>query len=70
MSQKPKLPAGLDRQGEMRALRRARDAARAIAARTNTPLVIHRNGKIERVAVQPAPTHAGAGKESAAAPAT
>jgi hypothetical protein len=51
MSQKSVLPPGLDSESEMRALRRARDAAREIAARTNTRLVIYRNGKIERVPV-------------------
>jgi hypothetical protein len=70
MNQKPKLPDGLDAQAQTRALRRARDAAREIAARTNTPLVIYRNGKIEHVSVGALPAPAGAGNESAAAPAT
>ncbi|MCI0381109.1 MAG: hypothetical protein L0215_26290 [Gemmataceae bacterium] len=34
------------------ALRRAQKRARETAARTGTPLVIFRNGKIERIAVR------------------
>jgi hypothetical protein len=70
MNQKPQLPDGLDAEAEMRALRRARDAAREIAARTNTSLVTYRDGKIEHISVRAGPTPAGAGNESAAAPAT
>jgi hypothetical protein len=66
MSKKPKLPLGLDAQATMRALRRARDAARQIAARTDTPLVIYRNGKIELVRVNALPAPVGAGTESSA----
>jgi hypothetical protein len=57
MRQRSDLPSSLDRQGETRALLRARQAAREIAVRTGTPLVIYRDGKIEliKAAAMPAP---------------
>jgi len=64
MRQKAKLPIGLDAQATTRALRRARDVARQIAARTDTPLVICRNGKVELVRVNGLPAPVRAGTES------
>jgi hypothetical protein len=60
MSRKPELPRALDQQGESRALLRARQRAREVAARTGTPLVIYRDGKIERINVAAAPAPAAA----------
>jgi hypothetical protein len=51
VNQKPQLPRGLDPRGEMQALLRAQQRACETAARTGTPLVIYRDGKIEFVQV-------------------
>jgi len=51
MSLKSELPRRLERQGEMRALQRARRKAWDIAARTGTPIVIYQDGKIAKRAV-------------------
>lgn len=48
MNEKHELPRNLERDGEERALRRAQQQAREIAARTGTPLVIYRDGKVEK----------------------
>jgi hypothetical protein len=51
MNKSSELPRGLDPQSVMRALVRAQHSARDIAARTGTPLVVYRDGKIELVQV-------------------
>ena len=51
MSRKSELPRGLERKGEMRALQRARQVAYELAARTNTPIVLYREGKVMLVPV-------------------
>jgi len=66
MSRKSELPRGLDRQGESRALLRARQEACEIARRTDTPLVIARDGKIELVKVTALPAPVAAGNELSA----
>ena len=48
MNDKRKLTSDAERHDEERALRRAKRQAREIAARTGTPLVIYRDGKIEK----------------------
>lgn len=58
MNQSSELPLGLDAQGEMQALLRAQQRACEIAARTGTPLVIYREGKIELVQVTASPPDA------------
>ena len=41
-----------ERQGEMNALRRAAKRAREVAARTGTPLVVVRDGKVVKLVVE------------------
>jgi len=48
MNDRHEFPPNLGRDGEERALRRAQQQACEIAARTGTPLVIYRNGKVEK----------------------
>ncbi len=48
MNEEHEFPSNADRRGEENALRRAERQAREIAARTGTPLVIYRDGKIEK----------------------
>jgi hypothetical protein len=66
MNQKREIPRGLDGESEYRALLRARDMACEMAARTGTPLVIWRDGKIEYVQVAGSAGPAAAGKDPAA----
>jgi hypothetical protein len=51
MNRSREIPPGLDGQSATRALLRARQMAWEIAARTGTPLVIYRDGKIEHIKV-------------------
>jgi hypothetical protein len=60
MNRKPELPRGLDEQSTTRALLRARKRACEVAARTGTPLVIYRDGKIGHINVAAAPAPAAA----------
>jgi hypothetical protein len=68
MNQKREIPRGLDGESATRALLRARDMAWEMAARTGTPLVIWRDGKIEFLKVTAAPTAFEAENEIAANP--
>ena len=51
MNDRHEFPHTLERDGEERALRRAQHQARETAARTGTPLVIYRDGKVEKLVV-------------------
>ena len=48
MNDKHKLTSDAERNDEERALRRAERQAREVAARTGTPLVVYRDGKVEK----------------------
>jgi len=54
MNEKREFPSDVTRLGEERAFRRAARRAREIAARTGTPLVIYRDGKVEKLVVEEA----------------
>ncbi len=51
MDEKRNVTNNTDRQDEEQAFRRAEQQAREIAARTGTPLVTYREGKVEKRAV-------------------
>jgi len=54
MNEKHEFPSDVTRLGEEQAFRRAARWAREIAARTGTPLVIYRDGKVEKRIVEEA----------------
>lgn len=51
MNSKQESPQDAQRSGEECALRRAEQRARETAAKTGTPLVIYRDGKVKELAV-------------------
>lgn len=63
MNEKREFPSDVTRLGEERAFRRAAKRARDIAAKTGTPLVIYRDGKIEKRVVDGALPSAAEGIE-------